>query len=350
MNVPEFTVRALAEACGGRMVDPAAGDRIIRHVATMADAGDDGVTWVTNDVHARGLDQTSAGAIIGLAAHVGGSPRGIVVEDPESALVDILDQFSVPPSSPPLGVHPTAVVASEATLGEGVRVGAGAVVKSGARIGRDTILHDGVSIGAGVRVGAGCVLYPCCVVYDRCEIGDRVTIHACSVIGADGFNYILRDGRHRKVPQIGTVVVEDDVEIGANTCIDRAKVGVTRIGRGTKIDNLVQVAHNVKIGPLCMVVAQVGLAGSSELGTGVFLAGRAGASHGVEIGDGARVAATSVAFSKVAAGATVSGTPARDHRRELRSQARVRQLPELFEKIATLTKRVAELEAAADDS
>lgn len=344
-----FAVRELATICSGRLNDAdSVGEAMVRRVATIEEATEDAVTWVVDDHHARGLASCRAGAIIGRTVHVGDHPRGIVVDDPERAIADVLDRFLIEPIRPDVGVHPTAVVADGAVLEAGVRIGAHAVIKAGARLGPETVVFDGASVGASVRIGSRCTIHPRCVIYDRCEIGDRVVLHAGVVVGADGYGYIFRDGEHRKIAQIGTVVIEDDVEIGANTCVDRAKCGATRIGRGTKIDNLVQVAHNVQVGPFSILVAQVGLAGSARLGTGVIFGGRSGACPGVRVGDGAKVAANAVVYSRVAAGSSVSGVPARDHMSELRTKARLRQLPKLFEQVAELTKRVSELEAAAD--
>jgi len=349
-DASSYTVGALAELCGGRLADPAGqADTKIRRVATLHEATNDAVTWVASERHAKALGVCRAAAIIGTEALLGGDRRGIIVGDPESAIAAVLDQFHIPNEPPPSGVHPTAVVHETATLGSGVAVGACAVILAEARIGENTIIHGGVSVGLGVRIGRDCRVYDRCVIYDRCEIGDRVLIHAGTVIGADGFGYIFRDGQHRKLAHLGTVVIEDDVEIGANTCIDRAKIGATRIGRGSKIDNLVQIAHNVQLGSLCVIVGQTGLSGSVCLGSGVVIGGRAGASEGVKIGDGASIAATSVAFKDIAAGQVVFGIPARDRMTVLKDQARVSKLPKLFEEVAELKRRVAELDAATNN-
>ncbi len=346
---PAFTVRELAAACQGRMIDEAAvADVVVRRVDAIDSASADAITWIADDRYARRLATSRAAAVIGRSSHLGTDPRGIVVDDPEAAITDVLERFRMPRYVPKPGVHPSAVVHEGVDLGVGVRIGACSVIKPGAEIGDNTIIHDGVSIGADACVGRDCELHPRCVVGDRCEIGDRVTLHAGAVIGTDGFGYIFREGRHRKIPQIGTVIIEDDVEIGANGCIDRAKFGATVVGRGSKIDNLAQLAHNVRIGPLCVIIAQAGIAGSSQLDAGVVIGGQGGAIDGVRIGEGARVASNSVAWSDVPAGATVSGLPARDHRTELRERAQVRRLPKLMDRVAALAERVSRLEAAAN--
>lgn len=346
---PAFTVRELAAACKGRMIDEAAvADVVVCRVDAIDAADADAITWIADDRYARQLANTKAAAVIGRSSHLGSDPRGIVVDDPEAAITDVLERFESTPHVPGPGIHPSAVIHDGVDLEPGVRIGPCSVIKPGARIGDNTIIHDGVTLGADARVGRDCVLHPRCVIGDRCEIGNRVTLHAGVVIGTDGFGYIFRDGRHRKIPQIGIVIIEDDVEIGANSCVDRAKFGATVVGRGSKIDNLVQVAHNVQIGPLCVIIAQAGLAGSSQFDAGVVIGGQGGAIDGVRIGEGARVASNSVAWADVPAGATVSGIPARDHRIELRERAQARRLPKLMNQVAALAERVSKLEAAAN--
>ena len=346
----QFTVEDLAKACNGQLADPGlTSKRIISRVAPIHDAGPDAITYISAEKHAEALATTNAAAVIGTARLLGNDPRSILVDDPELAMALVLDQFYLPPAKPAIGVHPSAIVDDTATLGDGVAVGACAVIRAGVRIGDNAVIHEGVSLGGDVQVGGRSVIHACCVIYDRCEVGSDVTIHAGAIIGADGFGYIFRDGQHRKIKHIGTVIIEDEVEIGANACIDRGKFGVTRIGTGSKIDNLVQIAHNVQVGPLCIITAQCGLSGSSRVGQGVVMGGQSGASDGAVIGDGARLASRAVAWVTVPAGMTVSGFPARDHKIELREQSRVRKLPKLFQRVTKLEKRIAELEAAADD-
>jgi len=346
-----FTLGEIAALCGGRPVDAeAAAGTVIRRVDSVEEAGPDSVTWVADEKNRRLLGETKAGAILGTSQTVGQDPRGIVVTDPEMAIADVLDAFWVPPERPAIGVHSTAVVAASAELGSAVAVGAAAVIHPEARVGDRTIIHEGVSIGRGVTIGADCEVFDRCVIYDRCIIGNRVMIHAGAVIGADGFGYIFRDGAHRKLSHIGTVIIEDDVEIGANTCIDRGKLSATRIGRGSKIDNLVMVAHNVQIGPLCLLAGQCGLSGSVRLGTGVALGGQVGVSHGIRLGDAVKAAAQSGIIGDIEAGQVVFGYPAQDRLTAFRDIARVRKLGGLFEQIAELKRRVVRLEESKDHS
>jgi len=349
-TAPTMTVADIAALCGGRMLgDAAMAGRVLRGVATLAHADESSVSWVTDAKHADALAKTRAGAVLGKADVLGDDPRGIVVADPEEAIAQVLERFTIPLVRPAPGVHPSAVVGEGVVLGPGVAVGACVVIGPGARIGDGTVIHDGVSLGAGVKLGRDCVVHPRCVVYDRCEIGDRVILHGGVVVGADGFGYIFRKGAHRKVPQIGIVVIEDDVEIGANSCIDRAKVGATRIGRGTKIDNLVQVAHNVETGPACILVSQCGIAGSTRLGQGVVLGGQVGLVHGLTVGDGVRVGAQAGVMGDIPAGQTWVGSPAREHRAFFRDEARMRRLASLMEQVAELKQRVESLERTTDD-
>lgn len=348
-NNPSLTLAEIARICGGRLVS---GDRfaakVVRSVAAIDEADEETITWLADAKLSASLADCRAAGIIGLEQQVGSHDRGIVVEDPELAVAELMDAFYKPPEPPAPGVHPSASVHASVELGVGTAVGAFAALGEEVVLGDGAVIHEGVSLGRGVHIGGRTVVYDRCVIYDRCQLGRDVIIHAGTVIGADGFGYIFRDGRHRKLSHLGTVIIEDEVEIGANTCIDRGKLGATRIGRGTKIDDQVMIAHNVQIGPLCIITGQVGIAGSVRVGKGVTVGGGAGMVHGITVGDGVRIAATALLFNDVPAGSVVSGTPAQDHRTELRDIARVRKLPQLLQRVAVLEKRVAELEDSAD--
>ncbi len=348
---PHFTVRELAAACGGQLsgagIQP---NRTVRGVRSLRDADEESITWLSHPRFVPELAQCRAAAVIGSAQLLDGFDRGIVVEDPELAMAVVLDKFHVPNDRPPPGIHPTAEVHETASVGPGAAIGALAVVGPGVRLGACAIIHEGVSLGRDVQIGDRTVIYDRCVVYDRCRIGNDVIIHAGAVIGADGFGYIFRDGRHRKLPHLGTVIIEDEVEIGANTTIDRGKVGPTRVGRGSKIDNLVMIAHNVQLGPLCVVASGCGLAGSATIGQGVIMAGHVGVVDGIHVGDQVRIGAKSLVIGDVPAGSVLFGDPAQDHKEAWREIARVRKLPQLIERVAALEKKVALLESAADHS
>jgi UDP-3-O-[3-hydroxymyristoyl] glucosamine N-acyltransferase len=235
-------------------------------------------------------------------------------------------------------------------LGAGVTIGPLVAIVSGSRIGDDTVIAAGCMLGQGVEVGAGCYLHPRVVIEDGCRLGDRCTLHAGVVIGSDGYGFATVAGVHHKVPQVGCVVLEDDVELGANVCVDRATLGETRIGRGTKVDNLVQIAHNVKVGEGCLLVSQVGISGSTELGHHVTMAGQSGAAGHLKIGDQVVVGAKSAVYKSIPAGAFVTGIPAQPHREWLRSNAGLRRLDSLRQRIAALEEELARLQQGEEAS
>ncbi|MHC5110103.1 MAG: UDP-3-O-(3-hydroxymyristoyl)glucosamine N-acyltransferase [Planctomycetota bacterium] len=351
MNTPSFTLLEIAEICDGRFVGSAEdGAHRVSRVAPIQTAEADSVTWLVSSKHRNWLKDCNAGAVIGDAGTVAHHPRGIVCNDPELALAKLLKVLRVSPSAPEPGIHPSAFVDPSAVLGKDVAIGPGCVVKSDASIGDGSILHAGVTIGAQTQVGCRNIFYDGVIILDRIEIGNDVIIHAGAVIGTDGFGYVFRDGRHIKLEHLGTVVIEDEVEIGANSCIDRGKVGATRIGRGVKIDNLVMVAHNVQIGPLSILAAQVGVAGSTVLGQGVMLAGQSGVTDNVVVGDGARVGGGGGVAGNLKPGADVWGTPARDHREYLRELVKLKSLDKMKQRIADLEARLAEIEQLTNEN
>ncbi len=341
-----FTLAEIAKWVGGAVRGDAG--RRIGSICGVAEAGPDQITWLSHEKYARGLASSRAGAVV-VPEDYGPTPMAaILVRQPQLAMVTILEKFAPPVPRPAPGVHPTAVVADGVKLGERVAVGPGAVIGSGVTLGAGTVLHANVYVGQDTSVGEDCEFWPCVVIRERCTIGNRVIIHPNTTIGADGFGYQYAEGRHVKIPQIGTVVIEDDVEIGANCAIDRAKFGSTRLGTGTKIDNLVQVAHNVQVGPGCVIVAQAGIAGSTRLGKGVVLGGKVGVRDHVTLNDGVQAAACCCISKDVPAGTTVIGIPAAPHEVWAREQAKIRRLPSLFEQVEALTKRVEQLESSAD--
>lgn len=265
--------------------------------------------------------------------------------EPYLALAQVLELF-YPPKAPKPGIHPTAVVAPSAKVGKGVSIGPCAVVGEEAIIGDRAVLGAGCVLGDECVVGESTVLHPGVVIEPRCHVGAHCVLHAGVVVGSDGFGFATSGGSHHKVPQVGKVVIEDDVELGANVCVDRATLGETRIGKGTKVDNLVQIGHNVTIGEGCLLVAQTGVAGSSKLGRGVILAGQAGVTGHVNIGDGAVITAKAGAMEDVPPQTMVSGMPARPHREWLMAQARLYRLEQLLARITRLEERLAKLEAA----
>ena len=327
---------------------PAGADRPVRGLATLREAGPDELTFVGNESYARQLPNSRAiGAIVHRKVRLpeGYAGAALVVDDADLAVARVLELFAPPVPRPPAGVDPLARVAGSARLGDNVAAGPFVYVGERARVGRNTVLHPGVYVGDDVSIGDDCELFPQVVVRERVTIGSRVIIHAGSVLGTDGFGYRWDGARHAKVPQIGTIVIEDDVEIGSCVCVDRAKFSATRVGRGTKIDNLVQVGHNTVIGPHCIIVGQTGLAGSVTLGAGVVLGGQAAVRDHVTMGDGAMAAGCSGVVEDVEPKQVVSGLPAIPHRQTLREQGALRHLPELRIQVKKLQEEVERLRA-----
>lgn len=341
----EVTAEQVSQWVGGTIRGDAS--RMIRGIASLDDAGPEDLSFLTSNRHLAALRTSRAGVV--LIRHKQRLPRMalptlILVDDVEAASCLVLERFAPPIAHPPPGIDPLASVHPSARIGAGAAIGPFVSIGANTVIGDHVRLHAGVSIGDDVTIGDDCQLFANVVIRERVTIGNRVVIHALSVLGSDGFGYRWDGRRHAKVPQIGTVVVEDDVEIGSCVCIDRAKFAATRIGRGTKIDNLVQIAHNVVIGPHCMIVGQVGIAGSVKLGTGVVLGGGAGIRDHVTIGDGVMAAARSGIVGNVPPRTQVSGLPALPHRQNLREQAALRRLPELLVQVRKLQEQVARLE------
>lgn len=267
----------------------------------------------------------------------------IRVKDPGSAFARVLELAAGAEARPEVGVAPGAVLEEGVCLGEGVAIGANCWIGRGAVLGDGCVLFPNVCIGRDVTIGECARLYPGVTVYPGCSIGSRVVVHAGAVIGADGFGYTCGGEGLIRYPHVGTVVIGDDVEIGANSTVDRAKTGATTIGSGTKIDNLVHIAHNVTIGRNCVIVALSGVAGSARIGDGVTLAAQAGVKDHVRIGDGCVVAARAGVIGDVADGSVVSGFPARDHRTEKRVEAARLHLPEIMHRLRALETEVERL-------
>ncbi len=324
-------------------------DPEIDAAAGFSDAGPGTITFVDTPALERRLADTTAGAVIarpGVAC-----PRPVIrAEQPRLVFARVLERFAPPLERVfPAGIHPSAVVAPEAELAEGVAVAPGCVIGPGARIGAGTRLGPRVVVEADAVIGRDCLLHAGAVVRERCRLGDRVVLQAGAVIGSDGFGYVPGPDGLYKIPQIGIVVLEDDVEVGANACIDRATTGVTRIGRGSKIDNLVQVGHNVRIGNWCAISAQSGISGSCVLEDRVTLGGQVGIADHLTVGEGARVAAQSGITRDVPPGQTVFGYPAVEFRRAFRQVALVQRLPALAQRLPELARRLEELERRLAD-
>lgn len=275
-----------------------------------------------------------------------GKPQ-IAVKNPQYAFARLLELFYVTPFRP-TGISDLASVSHRAVVGEGASIHPFACVLDGVVIGKGTIIFPGVFIGEDSTIGDGCIIYPNVTIRERVRIGNRVIIHSGSVIGSDGFGYVFEEGRHHKIPQVGGVIIGDDVEIGANVTIDRATTGHTVVGKGSKIDNLVQVGHNVKIGEHSIIVAQVGIAGSTEIGNFVVLGGQVGIADHVKIEDGCMIAARAGVMGDLKKG-IYSGEPAMPHRDFMRAISLFAKLPDLNKKINELEEKVRRLEGRHDD-
>jgi UDP-3-O-[3-hydroxymyristoyl] glucosamine N-acyltransferase len=337
-----LTLAELAVALDAELVGE--GNVRITGVAGLSDAGEGDLVRVDSERHlAEALASMAAALLVGPRLDPGDRPA-LRVGDPRVAFARALELF-YPERRPPSGIDPTARLGADVSFGEECAIGPYAVLGDRVALGRDVVLHPFVRLGDDVQVGDGSVLFSHVALYERVVVGHRVRIHSGAVIGADGFGYVPDRGGVRKVPQVGSVVIEDDVEIGANTAVDRATTGVTRIGAGTKIDNLVQVGHNTSIGRGCLIAGQVGIAGSCVLEDGVIIGGKAGLKDHVRIGRGAVVSAGTAVWGDLAPGVMVSGHPARPHREELRARAEVAKLGGTTARLRALERRLEEVEA-----
>lgn len=307
----------------------------IAGVSTLQDALPDQVCYYGNRKYRKYLATTRAAAVIAVEEVETSAGALIVVERPYEAFREALRFFAPKRHSGFQGVHSTAVIHETAELSSNVHIGPNAVLDRDVAIGEGTSIGAGCCLGPGCRVGSGCILHSGVFIGADVVVGDGVIVHSAAVLGSDGFGFVPRgDGKHLKVPQNGTVRVEDHVEIGAGCTIDRAVVGETVIGAHSKLDNLVHVAHNVSLGRGCLIAAQTGIAGSTTVGSGVVAGGQVGVGGHITIGDGARLGAQSGVTKDVEPGQTVSGYPARPHRAALKQDAILRRLPELYRRLA----------------
>lgn len=338
---PSLSLAEVADLVGGRAI----GKRDVRllGVAPLADAGPEELGLLASAPYAEGAAQSRAGALLVSSALEHRVPEGraaVVVEDAHAALIPLLSHFHPEPAPAP-GIHPTAVLGEGVHLGADVSIGPYAVLERNVVVGERGRIGAHSVVGADSRIGDDSVIHAQAVLYPRTILGRRVVVHAGARLGVDGFGYALQEGAFRKIPQVGRVVVEDDVEIGANTCIDRGSIGDTVVGQGTKLDNLVQLGHNVRVGPHCVLAAQVGVAGSTHVGSGVSVGGQAGFAGHLRIADGASVSAQAGVIGDLEEGEVVTGFPARDRRSFMRAWALVLRLPELFREMKEL-RRVVE--------
>lgn len=345
-----FTAEQLAELTRGILEGE--GSATVSGVASIEEARSGDIVFAENAKFLAAALKSGASVVI-TSEEVRGETQTaktlIVHPEPRRAFVQVLEAFA-PATGFPVGIHPTTILGEGVTIGEGVSIAAYVTVGDGAVLGDGVVLRSNVVVGADCAIGDSTVIHPNVTLYDRVAVGKRCILHAGCVIGADGFGYIPVGNALRKVPQLGTVQISDDVEIGANVCIDRAKTGVTLIGQGTKIDNLTQIGHNCRIGMSSILVAQVGLAGGVEIGNGAILAGQVGVKDHVSIGDGARLGGQTGVISDIPAGATYVGFPARPYGEKMREYAASAQLPDALKRLRELEKRLTALEANQNEA
>ena len=333
----------VAEKTGGRLEGC---DVEIHGVAGISEAGEGELSFIANPRYAAEAAVTKASAVIVSEDWSSACPASLIrIKNPDEAFAKAAAFFYMPPPRPPTGIHPTALVAPDAELGKNVSIGAFCVIESGAKIGDDTVISPQCYIGRKVVLGENCWLYPQVSLREEVRVGKRTIVHNGTVIGSDGFGYSVDDqGIRTKIPQTGIVEIGDDVEIGANVTIDRARFGKTSIGHGVKIDNLVQIAHNVVVGDHTVIVSQAAIAGSTHIGSKVIIAGQVGIGGHLHVGDGAVIGATAAVSKDVEAGAYVLGTPAMPAAKFKRTQANILLLPKLKVRVAELEARIRKLE------
>lgn len=333
----------IAKLIGGKVIGN--GDILITGASGIKEAAEGEITFLANPKYSSLMDKTGASAIVTSAEASQSSKPVIVTENPSLAFAKVISMFVPDEAGHPKIIDYTVTMGKNVSLGRDVAIGPYAVIEDDAVIGDNVIIYAGCYIGHHAKIGAKTLIYPHVSIRERVSIGSRVIIHSGTVIGSDGFGFATIKGVHHKIPQVGTVEIADDVEIGANVTIDRARFGKTIIGRGTKIDNLVQIAHNVVIGENSLIVAQVGISGSTIIGNSVILGGQAGLVGHITVGDNAIVTAQTGVAKSVPPDTMVSGYPARPFMTTQRVNASLQNLPKLFDLVKELKKKIEDLEA-----
>jgi UDP-3-O-[3-hydroxymyristoyl] glucosamine N-acyltransferase len=326
----------IAELVGGELVGEA--DVVITGVAGIKEAKAGDITFVSNLKYFPFLEKTQASAVITPPETIFPKKPLVRTSNPSQAMTKVISHFFPPLAFKTPGIHATAVIEKEVVLGEKISIGPHVVIEQGCRIGNHSVLEANAFVGAGSVLGEHVWIHPNVTIYEGTSLGDRVIIHSGTVIGGDGFGYETVEGKHRKIPHTGGVVIEEDVEIGSNVSIDRGRFKETWIQKGTKIDNLVQIAHNVVVGPDCLLVSQSGISGSVELGKNVVIAGQAGLVGHISIGDNVIIGAGSGVTKSIPPNTVVLGGPARPIAEQKRIYALIGRLPELFKDLLALKK------------
>jgi len=337
----EMTLEQIADVVGGEVL----GDKniVIKGVSGIKEAQEGDITFLANQKYYPLVEKTEATAIIVERKIRNCSKPAILTDNPSLAFAKVVNLIA-PASRKPQGISNLAFIGEGVKLGKNVAIGPFVILEDDVEIGEDTIIYGGCYIGFGTKIGKKCLLYSHVSIRERITVGNNVIIHSGTVIGSDGFGFAEVEGVQYKIPQIGTVVIEDDVEIGANVTIDRARFDKTVIGRGTKIDNLVQIAHNVIVGKNCLIVAQAGISGSTLIGDNVIIAGQAGLVGHIEVGEGAVIMAKSGVPKSVPKNTRVFGYPAKEEKHAKRVNAIVQRLPEIYQELKELKRKVKEIE------
>ncbi|MGD0016433.1 MAG: UDP-3-O-(3-hydroxymyristoyl)glucosamine N-acyltransferase [Verrucomicrobiia bacterium] len=340
----QLTAREIAQLVGGELAGNP--DTVVTGMAGIREARPGDLSFVASPKYLGAVKVTQASVVIlARKAIVEAACTLIRVDNPTAAFAKVVERVAPPPIKFAAGIHPTAVVASTARLGRDVSVQPSAVIEDGVVIGDRTVIGAGSYVGHETQIGADCLIYAGVVVRERTVIGNRVILHGGVVVGADGFGFETVNGKHNKIPQVGIVEIGDDVEVGANSTIDRARFGKTHIGRGTKIDNLVQIAHNCVIGEDCIICGLVGLAGSTIIGNHVTLAGQVGIAGHLTIGDNSIIMAQAGVTKDVPPNSFMLGAPAVPHTEFKRMNAAIHRLPDTVAKLHELEKQIAEMRA-----
>jgi len=340
----QLTARDIAGTVGGKLSGNP--DEIVTGVAGIKEAQPGDLTFVGSPKYFSALKTTRASVVILASNAKVASDRTLIrVDNPLRAFATAVEHIVPPPIQFKPGVHPSAAIAPTAKLGKDVSIQPFVVIEDDAVVGDRTVVGAGSYVGNESQVGDDCIIYPRVTMRERTKLGDRVILHGGVVLGADGFGYEFTDGKHQKIPQVGTVEIGDDVEIGANTTIDRARFGKTRIGRGTKIDNLVQIGHNCVIGEHCIICGLVGMAGSTIIGDYVTIAGQVGIAGHLTIGDKSIIMAQAGVTKDVPPGSFMLGAPAVPHTKFKRVNAATQRLPEFVDKLRELEEQLAEMRA-----